>query len=158
MAQWAANGVAMCPTPREQYNPRIVADRAGGAFVIWTDDPSLGNSDIYLGRIHGSGTVVAVGTEPVVDWTPIRAWPNPFFRSVAIEFALPADRPVRLDVFDVTGRRVWSSPERLLSAGKHRLQWHGETEEGTTPGAGVYFLRVLGSGFTVSSKPLVLVR
>jgi hypothetical protein len=157
--QWAADGVALCGVAgKEQYDPRIVVDGAGGAFVVWTDDPGIAVSDLYLARIPGSGIVVAVGPESTIERATLRAWPNPFFRSVAIELALMEDRPVRLEVFDVTGRRVWSRPEQLLSAGKHRLEWHGETDDGTPPSAGIYFLRVLGSGFTVSSKPLVLVR
>src|SRR5688572_9928467 len=55
VAQWTANGVALCTAANYQFEPRIVSDGAGGAIVAWYDDRS-GNSDIYVRRISGAGT------------------------------------------------------------------------------------------------------
>jgi len=56
VAQWTANGVALCTATNQQQNPEIVADGAGGAIVTWYDSRS-GNWDIYAQRVNASGTV-----------------------------------------------------------------------------------------------------
>ena len=43
-----------------------------------------------------------------------RAWPSPFFDRVQMEFVLPAAMPVRMEVLDVRGRRVWESGTKPL--------------------------------------------
>jgi hypothetical protein len=60
VAQWTANGVALCTAADDQYYPKIVSDGAGGAIVTWQDFRSGTNYDIYAQRISASG---------VAQWT-----------------------------------------------------------------------------------------
>ncbi|MDH3198612.1 MAG: hypothetical protein OEO21_10270, partial [Candidatus Krumholzibacteria bacterium] len=60
VAQWAANGVALCSAADHQQVPTIVADGSGGAIVTWYDYRSGTNSDIYARRVNASG---------VAQWT-----------------------------------------------------------------------------------------
>ena len=53
---WTADGVAVCTSDREQYNPRIVSDGAGGAIIAWHDLRSQANYDIYAQRLNAVGT------------------------------------------------------------------------------------------------------
>lgn len=46
---------------------------------------------------------------------------NPAVDGLTIAFSLPDDTPARLDVLDVSGRRVWSRDVGALGAGAHRL-------------------------------------
>jgi predicted lipoprotein with Yx(FWY)xxD motif len=55
--QWAADGVALCTATRDQYNPVIVSDGAGGANIAWVDYRSGNNYDIYAQQISATGTV-----------------------------------------------------------------------------------------------------
>lgn len=57
VAQWAANGVAVCTAVMEQELPQVVSDGAGGAIVAWRDGRSLTDFDIYAQRVDGSGAV-----------------------------------------------------------------------------------------------------
>lgn len=56
-AQWTAEGVAVCTVAGVQQYARIVADGAGGAFVVWQDDRSgtFANSDVYAQKLDASG-------------------------------------------------------------------------------------------------------
>jgi hypothetical protein len=56
IAQWAANGVALCTATGSQLTPRIVPDGAGGAVVVWEDQRG-GNRDIYAQRVNEAGAV-----------------------------------------------------------------------------------------------------
>ena len=52
--QWATNGVALCTASGNQYDPTIVSDTAGGAYVTWHDYRSS-NANIYVQRVNASG-------------------------------------------------------------------------------------------------------
>jgi FlgD Ig-like domain len=54
VAQWGADGVALCTDLSEQYSAAIVADGMGGAIVTWTDYRG-GGGDLYAQRINASG-------------------------------------------------------------------------------------------------------
>jgi hypothetical protein len=56
VAQWAANGVAVCIAASVQSACAIVSDGTGGAVVSWMDGRSLANYDIYSQRLNASGS------------------------------------------------------------------------------------------------------
>jgi hypothetical protein len=58
VAQWQADGVALCTAIDGQHNPVIVPDGAGGAIVAWLDLRGLAGYDIFAQRISASGTVL----------------------------------------------------------------------------------------------------
>lgn len=70
------------------------------------------------------------------------AYPNPFRGATTIPFALPRAGVVRVDVFDVTGRRVRRVLEGRMDAGSHALDWNGRDSRGAAAAAGVYFIRL----------------
>jgi hypothetical protein len=50
-------------------------------------------------------------------------------------------RPVRVTVYDLAGRRVWSE-EQLISAGQHRFLWGGVQSDGALAPPGLYVLEL----------------
>jgi hypothetical protein len=56
---WAANGVVLCGSLGDQYDPIAIADGAGGAIVSWRDMRNgLSNADIYARRVNAGGTAL----------------------------------------------------------------------------------------------------
>ncbi len=54
--KWAANGVVVCGAPGSQNIPRLVADGAGGAVVVWRDDRATGfGPGYYAQRLNSAG-------------------------------------------------------------------------------------------------------
>jgi len=53
---WTANGVPVCVQPNIQAEVRIVADNAGGAFIVWIDERT-GTTDIYAQRVASDGSM-----------------------------------------------------------------------------------------------------
>ncbi len=62
--KWIANGIALCTVDRDQEDPQILSDGTGGAIIIWEDNRTGSNSDIFSQRVDSIGDVkwVANGT------------------------------------------------------------------------------------------------
>lgn len=90
-------------------------------------------------ELSGSAvTAVIDGVAPVLQ----PAFPNPFRHSTTLRFSLDAAAPVRVEVVDVTGRRVATLQDGDLSAGIHESVWDGRDAAGRPAAGGVYFLRM----------------
>jgi len=83
--------------------------------------------------------------------------PNPFLEQIDIHYQLAEAGPVRIAVFDVTGRHVRTLVQEAVLPGTHEVRWYGLDERAHPARPGVYFLRVSGGG-TVDSRQLVLLR
>jgi hypothetical protein len=96
----------------------------------------------------GAGTdAPSVAASPAAfGLAPVR--PNPFGTSAEIAFTLDRDRSVRLEVFDVTGRRVTTLLDREMPAGRHAVSWSGDDANGHAVAAGLYFVRLTSEGRT----------
>jgi hypothetical protein len=59
---WGTDGVTVCDASGVQYNPELISDGSGGAFITWEDsrDPGTTGEDIYAQRVLANGTM---------DWT-----------------------------------------------------------------------------------------
>jgi hypothetical protein len=78
--------------------------------------------------------------------------PNPFGRGTAIDYALPREGWVRLEVLDTAGRRVRVLALEFQKAGEHRVSWDGRDEGGQDVAAGVYYIRLQHDGKTLVQK------
>jgi hypothetical protein len=83
--------------------------------------------------------------------------PNPMTSSSSrIEFTLPRRSDVRLNVYDLAGRRVAEIVNGSLGPGRHSYSWNGRAVEGMPVAAGVYVLRLETSDGVVTRKVAVL--
>jgi hypothetical protein len=76
--------------------------------------------------------------------------PNPARGEVIFTFTLPRADKVRIEVYDVAGRRVARvGDDRILPPGLHSLTWNGHTEAGPRLRSGFHMVRAtVGSGST----------
>jgi hypothetical protein len=85
-------------------------------------------------------------------------YPNPFNPAATIRYDLPGARPVRLQVYDVSGRlvRILVDGEIQL-AGRHEIVWDGRDDTGQAAASGVYLCR-LQAGIESRIRRLVLAK
>ena len=67
--------------------------------------------------------------------------PNPAVGPARIDFELPRSTRVRLDIFDVAGRRVRRVIAGRMTAGRHSWSWDGRDDRGGEVTDGLYFVR-----------------
>lgn len=116
----------------------LVKTTIGGTPVGWyPTDPS--------GVVYSIGTsarpsahVSAPELNESTSSLSFEASPNPFTETTEIEFALPHERSVSVDVYDVSGRLV----RRLGTAVDDRVSvvWDGRNDNGVAVANGVYFV------------------
>ncbi len=94
-------------------------------------------------RLRGDAPVDSNhGTEFLVAPSLRVLGPMPFSVSLPLAYGIPAAGHVRLDVFDVRGRRVRRLVNMDTTAGTHRVAWDGRDDAGRSLGAGIYFVRM----------------
>ncbi|MEM8602017.1 MAG: M14 family zinc carboxypeptidase, partial [Bacteroidota bacterium] len=84
-------------------------------------------------------------------------YPNPTAEGLTVPFTLPAATDVRVEVFDLLGRRVAVLADEARTAGTHAIAWSGQAEGGAKLGAGTYLVRLAADG-QVQTQRFVLIR
>lgn len=82
--------------------------------------------------------------------------PNPFNPTTRLRLDLPSEIHVRLQLFNVAGRRVRTLVDARMPGGVHAVHWNGDDDAGHHVASGVYFCR-LEAGGIVQTQTLVLV-
>lgn len=83
--------------------------------------------------------------------------PNPFSESTVLHIGVPQAADVRIDVFDVAGRRVRSIRSAAMAAGWKTLTLAARDDDGVPLASGVYLLRV-STSTAVQTQKLVVTR
>jgi hypothetical protein len=68
--------------------------------------------------------------------------PNPMKSSTTIRYGLPSEGRVRVEVFNIQGRKVAGLVDQHMSAGYHGVMWNGRDGAGNNTSQGVYFCRI----------------
>jgi hypothetical protein len=101
----------------------------------------------YLAVPSMKTQVVGVDKEtPKSDVTMDAPRPNPAQGTATVSFSLPRDMEVRLDVFDISGRRVATLSRGTLSPGEHFVIWDLRDAARNHVRAGVYVMRLAAGG------------
>ncbi|RJP77815.1 MAG: T9SS C-terminal target domain-containing protein [Candidatus Zixiibacteriota bacterium] len=80
-----------------------------------------------------------------------RISPNPFNPVAAVEFDLPLQGWVRLEAFDLQGRRVAQIASREMTAGRHHVTW-----DASALPSGLYLLRLTSGSHSATAKAALL--
>lgn len=68
--------------------------------------------------------------------------PNPAGPSATLSFRLAASGPVRIDLYDVAGRRVRSLVDGVVDRGEHEIDFRTIDGSGARLASGIYFVRM----------------
>jgi hypothetical protein len=142
-------------TPDSTYNATLTFSSADEPLPGAAAQPDL----VVTLRARVTAGTVAVGDRFVPGETRLLApTPNPLLRATTLRFDLARASHVRLDVFDLNGRRVATVADRAFDAGRYSLDWSGRDARGAALGAGLYFVRLSGAGIGAQNVRLAIVR
>jgi hypothetical protein len=123
--------------------------RDSGSFVLLVEgDAALARTEpALLDRVEGTRKIA-------LSLRLDEAVPNPTLDATTITYAVPTAGPVRLMVFDVSGRAIRTLVEGNSVAGEYAVRWDGRRDDGTPVRAGVYFAR-LEQGLDRTERKLI---
>ncbi len=85
------------------------------------------------------------------DITLFQNYPNPFNPSTVISFQLPVSSSVKLDVFDILGRKIATLIDGKTSAGLQEVTFNAQGLS-----SGMYFYRLETNGFTLTKRLTII--
>ncbi|NOX37648.1 MAG: hypothetical protein GXO78_08935 [Calditrichaeota bacterium] len=84
--------------------------------------------------------------QPIAQFRLYPNYPNPFNRETKITYDLVDPAAIRLEIYDVHGRRVRTLVEGFHASGRYTVVWDATDDEGRVVSGGVYFSVIRGSG------------
>lgn len=78
-------------------------------------------------------------------------YPNPFNPQTTIEYSLPEQAWVRLEIYNSLGQRVTVLVDRIQQPGNYTIEWRGDNRA-----SGVYFYRITAGEYRKTRKMVLL--
>ncbi|MBI5474214.1 MAG: T9SS type A sorting domain-containing protein [Ignavibacteriae bacterium] len=143
----AGNGTTLDP----HYYSFTDAVTANGAWYYRLKQMDLDGTINYSEGIL-INTLTSVGErEMPTDFALSQNYPNPFNPTTKIEYALPKDTHLKIEVFDMLGQHVATLVDGRESAGYHIAQFNA-----ANLGSGIYLYKLTTSETSITRKMMVV--
>jgi len=84
-------------------------------------------------------------------------YPNPFNPETTIQFALPTQSNVRLEIYNTLGQRVRTLvANEVFQAGTYHVVWDGRNDHNQVVPSGMYIYRITAGDFVDSKRMMFL--
>ena len=105
---------------------------------------AVSSTSILTSGFWGSVAQITLSVDDVMpeEFSISKAYPNPFNPTVNIDFSIPEEADITIQIFDLLGRNVFNHEQNFNTAGNYRFQWHGVNDSGTPIASGVYFVTI----------------
>lgn len=169
-------GLALLPAPAPAF--QLVQSAFSGGAVSASEGSyrlrgTLGEAGVVGGTSGGSYMItqgfwanayrLIVTDAPAVPATALHFvnglesnFPNPFTGNTSIVYTVAQPSPVRLVLFDVTGRRIRTLVNEPQAEGSRVARWDGRDSRGNRSATGVYFYRLEVGEWSDTRKMLKL--
>ncbi len=81
----------------------------------------------------------------------LQNFPNPFNPNTTIQFSIPKQSFVTLEVFNTLGEKITTLASEEMNAGSYKYEWNAENLP-----SGIYLYRLLTNSFSESKKMILL--
>ncbi len=78
--------------------------------------------------------------------------PNPFIKSTAIKYEVPATSRIHVGIYDISGRLIKTLVEEPQQPGHYTVTWNGKDAVGRTVSSGIYFARLVTEGYEATRR------
>ncbi len=155
-----------------EYTPRsdtlIATESVPIELTIESADLDTGHYSVIIEFSHNAGDgltrvpvtldvvsslpVISVGQDPAAPFEYYLApnFPNPFNAVTTIDYTLKQKGEVRLELFDLQGRKISALVAANQNAGRHRISF-----DGSELPTGLYFYRLEAGSFSVTRKMIL---
>ncbi len=140
------------PGPDERYtwNGNHDSDYPG-ITDVYDDEPLYDYAFITYGYDRQTGAEEVNSAVLPHQLQLLQNYPNPFNSSTTIEYALPQDAEVTIEIYDILGRRVETLVQEEQQAGYHQVVWDASDHS-----SGLYFYRIQAGEYAETRKMVLL--
>ncbi len=126
----------------------------GGSVVLSDDETATFTLSQDTEQLEISvGALEDITDSDAPDELELRGnYPNPFSTETTIEYAIPEEMSVQVEVFNILGQRVATLVDEVQRPGRYDVQWDGRGSGGERLAGGVYIVRITGDGQTKSDR------
>lgn len=101
-------------------------------------------------------TSIEPGNTNPIDYALYTPHPNPFNPATTIQFELPSNADVELNIFNAIGTNIYSQKSASLPAGRHSFLWNGLNHEGLQVASGIYLFNIETREYMATKKGLLI--
>ncbi len=143
---------------------------AGTISTVYVDvNVPIGTHTYYVTARYGSyesgpsNEVVVEMTEADFVLTPLFTelsgnFPNPFNPETTINFALKDAGNVRVEIYNIKGKKVRTLMDGYLEADFHSIVWNGKDDGNKTVSSGIYFYKMKAGDKYSSTRKMILMK
>ena len=87
----------------------------------------------------------------------LKVYPNPFNPETNIDYSVKEETPVEITIYNMKGQKVKTLVDKSVSAGDHKVVWHGDSDSESSVSSGVYFVKMI-TGNHIETRKIVLMK
>ncbi len=129
-------------------------------FALFGYDSTQVTTDSLANLINATATYVRDISDQIAalpkKFELSQNFPNPFNANTRIRFSVPKASHVKLEVYDILGRKVRTLADEDMTAGFKQVIWDGRNQSGDEVASGVYFYRIKATDFVMTKKMTLL--
>ena len=99
----------------------------------------------------GSSSIENGGNQVAGKFELLNNYPNPFNAETTIEYSLPVNKNVQLNIYDLSGKHITTLVDNYQKAGKHTVKWNA-----TGQASGVYLIQLRSENRSRVRKSLLI--
>lgn len=119
---------------------------------------NINSYSVYSLGTYSSQSGVSVNTSTLPKRLSVaQNYPNPFNPSTIIQYSIPVQSHVTVQIFNIKGQFVRSLVNENKPSGSYNIQWDGNSDSGRKVSSGIYFYSVK-SGDQELTRKMVMVK
>ena len=110
----------------------------------------------YLDELDDNNTNIDLGNNNIESlpskFTLEQNYPNPFNPSTSIQFSIPCQTKVELNIYNIMGKKVRTLVNSTYSTGNYNTVWDGTNDNGISVSSGIYFYQIISDNQKIINK------
>ena len=83
-------------------------------------------------------------------------YPNPFNPETTISYNIDQSTNVKVDIYNIQGKKVKTLVNEMQNAGQHKEVWDGKDDNGKSVGSGMYFFKLRTSRYDGTKRMILM--
>ena len=114
------------------------------------------NGTIYYTKTGGGGFVNVESETKPIRFILSQNYPNPFNPMTTIEYRIPNDSDVTIQIFDLNGKLINTIVNNFRRNGTYKVNWYGRDSSNNLVGSGIYIYRLRSNSVELSRRMILI--